>query len=111
MRLVLLVRDGFVPDSARWMETVWADAATPTFAQKSDAVVKLYQADKLVPRRMARRTLNFTQAQILDMEREDREDVTRATYDPASEYGVKPTPEPQPATSARAPVPAGAGPR
>jgi hypothetical protein len=111
MRLVLLVRDGSVPESARWMATVWADAATPTFAQKSDAVVKLYQADKLVPRRMARRTLNFTQAQILDMEREDREDVTRAVYDPASEYGVKPTPEPAPAAPARAPVPAGAGPR
>ncbi|MGW4057768.1 hypothetical protein ACWEGE_05790 [Amycolatopsis sp. NPDC004747] len=98
MRLVLLVRDGSVPEPARWMETVWADAATPTFAQKSDAVVKLYQADKLVPRRMARRTLNFTQAQILDMEREGREDVTRAVYDPASAYGVEPTAEPQEVT-------------
>lgn len=87
MRLVLLVRDGAVPESARWMETVWADAATPTFAQKADAVTKLYSTDRLVPRRMARRTLGFTDAQIADMEREDAEDVTRAVYDPASQFG------------------------
>ncbi|WP_027944036.1 phage portal protein [Amycolatopsis taiwanensis] len=104
MRLVMLVRDGVVPDSARWMETVWADAATPTFAQKSDAVVKLYSADKLVPRRMARRTLGFTAAQIRDMESEDREDVTRAVYDPAAETGPKAEPS---AAAQRSPVPAG----
>lgn len=108
MRLVLLVRDGHAPDTARWMETVWADAATPTFAQRSDAVVKLYQADRLVPRRMARRTLNFSQAQIADMEREDAEDVTRSTYDPASAYGMKPpTAEPLPAPASRELAPAG----
>lgn len=95
MRLVLLRRDGSVPDSARWMETMWADAATPTFAQKSDAVVKLYSADKLVPRRMARRTLGFTTTQIADMEREDREDVTRVITDPAADYGPKPATPPQ----------------
>ncbi|WP_134663986.1 phage portal protein [Amycolatopsis sp. CFH S0078] len=105
MRLVMLVRDGFVPDAARWMETAWADAATPTFAQKSDAVVKLYQADKLVPRRMARRTLGYTQTQIADMEAEDREDVTRAVYDPAAETGPKA--EPSAAASSKPPVPAG----
>ncbi|MGI8311977.1 hypothetical protein [Saccharopolyspora hattusasensis] len=92
MRLVMLVRDGSVPEPAGWMETAWADAATPTFAQKSDAVVKLYQADKLVPRRMARRTLGYSQTQIADMEREDREDVTRAVYDPAAETGSKAEP-------------------
>lgn len=90
MRLALLVRDGTVSDDARWMETVWADAATPTFAQKSDAVVKLYSADKLVPRQMARRTLGYTQAQIADMEQEDKADVTRAVFDPASQVGPKP---------------------
>lgn len=94
MRLVLLVRDGAVPESARWMETVWADAATPTFAQKADAVTKLYSTDRLVPRRMARRTLGFTDAQILDMEREDAEDVTRTVYDPATGFGRQPDQEP-----------------
>jgi hypothetical protein len=98
-RLTLLVRDGRVPQAARWMETVWADAATPTFAQRSDAVVKLYQADRLVPRRMARRTLGFTTAQIADMEQEDRTDVTRTVFEPASEYGIKPD-QPQPAPTA-----------
>ncbi|WP_395475233.1 phage portal protein [Saccharopolyspora spinosa] len=92
MRLVMLVRDGSVPDEARWMETMWADPATPTFAQKSDAVVKLYSADRLVPRRMARRTLGYTAAQIRDMEREDREDVTRGVFDPAAETGPKAEP-------------------
>ncbi|SFO82637.1 Phage portal protein, SPP1 Gp6-like [Amycolatopsis arida] len=109
MRLVMLVRDGAVPDTARWMETVWADAATPTFSQRSDAVVKLYQADRLVPRRMARRTLGFTQNQIADMEREDREDVTRAVYDPAGEYGVKPAASAdEPEAQQRAAEPVGA---
>ncbi|MFE0021916.1 phage portal protein [Amycolatopsis sp. NPDC059021] len=107
MRLVLLVRDGSIPENARWMECVWSDAATPTFAQKSDAVVKLYQADRLVPRRMARRTLNFTQAQIADMEREDRDDVTRAMYDPASEFGIKPATAEQPAPAEHEPAPVG----
>jgi len=96
MRLVLLVRDGAVPESARWMETVWADAATPTFAQKADAVTKLYSTDRLVPRRMARRTLGFTDAQILDMEREDAKDVTRTVYDPAAGYGRQPDPDAPP---------------
>ncbi|OXM53762.1 MULTISPECIES: phage portal protein [Amycolatopsis] len=108
MRLVMLVRDGSVPDDARWMETSWADCATPTFAQKSDAVVKLYQADKLVPRRMARRTLGYSPTQIADMEREDREDVTRTLYDPATEFGMKPSTDDPPA-SVRAPEPVGAG--
>jgi hypothetical protein len=50
----------------------------PTFAQKADAVVKLYQVDRLVPRRMVRRTLGFTGPQIADMEAEDREAAEQA---------------------------------
>lgn len=103
MRLALLVRDGTVPKSARWMETVWADPATPTFAQKSDAVVKLYQADTLVPRRMARRTLGFTAAQIADMEVEDQEAARKAATQPAPTPEVPPVPngqiQPEPAAS------------
>jgi hypothetical protein len=93
MRLALLVRDGEVPRSSRWMETVWADPATPTFAQKADAVVKLYQADRLVPRRMARRTLGFTGPQIADMEAEDQEAAEQAQrQSPPQPVPTPPTP-------------------
>jgi hypothetical protein len=100
-RVVLLVRDGSVPRSARWMETVWADAATPTFAQKADATVKLYQADKLMPRRMARRTLGFTDAQIADMEAEDAEEAARQQPAP-----TPPAPPRPPTSTAERPEPA-----
>ncbi|GAB3459198.1 phage portal protein [Actinophytocola sediminis] len=105
MRLALLVRDGEVPRSSRWMETVWADPATPTFAQKADAVVKLYQADKLVPRRMARRTLGYTGPQIADMEAEDREAAEQAQR----QTPPQPVPTPPAPTQSDAPAPAPAG--
>ncbi|MCP3800331.1 phage portal protein [Allokutzneria sp. A3M-2-11 16] len=88
MRLVLLVRDGVVPPQAYQMETMWADPATPTFAAKADAVVKLHAADRLLPRRAARRELGYSPGQIADMEAEDAEAYTRAA-DPASAFGPK----------------------
>lgn len=89
-RLVLQVRDGMVPDAAHRMETMWADAATPTFAAKADSVVKLYAADRLVPRRQARKTLGYTDQQIKDMEVEDQADANRALSTPAELFGPKP---------------------
>jgi hypothetical protein len=44
MRIGLLITDGKLPDDAFRMETVWRDPATPTYAAKADAVVKLVSA-------------------------------------------------------------------
>lgn len=110
---VLQVRDGRVPQEAQRVETQWTDAATPTFAAQADGVVKLYSADKLLPRRSARRALGYSDAQIRDMETEDREAYARvAGGDQAAEYGPKPepgdgVPENEPDTSRRPTVVAG----
>lgn len=45
MRLALLVRDGQTGADARAMETIWANAETPSVAQEADAAVKLKQAN------------------------------------------------------------------
>lgn len=87
---VLMVRDGVLSNDAREMESVWADAAAPTFAAKADAVVKLYSADHLVTRRTARKTLGYTDAQIRDMEQEDSQDAQRVLTAPAEMFGPKP---------------------
>src|SRR5690606_26724263 len=47
--LVLLVRDGRVPDDFDQLRTVWASPATPTKAASTDAVVKLVTAGILPP--------------------------------------------------------------
>ncbi|WP_245782800.1 phage portal protein [Actinokineospora terrae] len=96
MRLILLVRDGRVPPEALRMETMWVDAATPTFAAQADAVTKLYSADKLLPRRASRRALGYSDAQIRDMEAEDQSAYARvAGGDLAAEFGPRPDPVPE----------------
>ncbi|MFD1044627.1 phage portal protein, partial [Kibdelosporangium lantanae] len=87
MRLVLLIRDGRIPSEALRMETMWTDAATPTFAAQADGVVKLYSADKLLPRRASRRALGYSDGQIRDMEAEDQEAARSSTGAPATEGG------------------------
>lgn len=47
--LVLLVRDGAVPEGFSAVRPVWASAATPTKAASTDAVVKLVTAGILPP--------------------------------------------------------------
>jgi len=47
--LVLLVRDGAVPEDFSAVRPVWASAATPTKAASTDAVVKLVTAGILPP--------------------------------------------------------------
>ncbi|MEV6448461.1 phage portal protein [Amycolatopsis sp. NPDC051716] len=92
---VFHVRDGRVPDEALRVETQWVDPATPTFAAQADGVVKLYSADKLLPRRSARRALGYSDAQIRDMETEDQQAYSRVTGgDLAAEYGPKPEGDP-----------------
>ncbi|WP_167441624.1 phage portal protein [Amycolatopsis vastitatis] len=102
---ILHVRDGRVAEEAQRVETQWMDPATPTFAAQADAVVKLYSADKLLPRRAARRALDYSDAQIQDMDAEDQEAYARAAGgDLAAGYGPKPTPdEPQPQPDAPQP--------
>lgn len=91
MRTVLLVRDGRVPDEALRMEAQWVDAATPTFAAQADGVVKLFSADRLLPRRASRRALGYSDAQIREM--------LPAPSDPADDE-----PEFEPTPARRAPV-------
>ena len=58
------------PAEALRVESQWADAATPTFVSQADAIIKLYSADKLLPRRFARRALGYSDTDIRDMEAE-----------------------------------------
>jgi hypothetical protein len=95
-RTIYRVRDGRVPDEALRVESQWADAATPTWASQADATVKLYSADKLLPRRFARRALGYTDTDIRDMEAEDAEAYSRVVGgDQAAEFGPKPLPSPR----------------
>jgi hypothetical protein len=90
MRLALLVRDGEVAPSARSLETVWRDAATPTYAQKADAVVKLHAAG-LLPTEQAREDLGYSAEQRRRMREMDEDALGRAIGgDLAAGYGPKP---------------------
>lgn len=60
MRLAVRLVDGV--DAPPRLETVWRDPSTPTFAAKSDAVVKLFAAG-LIPREAAWDQLGFTAEQ------------------------------------------------
>jgi hypothetical protein len=59
MRLAMLIVDGNVPEEAERMESVFADPATPTYAAKVDAVVKLAGAG-LLPREAAWEELGYS---------------------------------------------------
>ncbi|MFI9332001.1 phage portal protein [Kitasatospora sp. NPDC052868] len=96
MRLALLVRDGEVAPSARSLETVWRDAATPTYAQKADAVVKLHAAG-LLPTEQAREDLGYSAQQRRRMREMDQDALNRAVGgDLAAGYGPKPPADPLP---------------
>lgn len=70
MRLAQRVRDGVADPSLDELETIWADAATPTVAQQADAAVKLLQA-QAITKRQAREDLGYTPVQIERMQNED----------------------------------------
>lgn len=61
MRLVLYVATGDEDASARRLQTLWRDPATPTRAQQADAVVKLAQAG-ILPREGAWDDLKYSPA-------------------------------------------------
>lgn len=82
MRLVALVRDGSWSRDMVGLETLWYDAGTPTVAQRTDAVVKLYTATDstgrpLLPAEAAYEELGYSPTKIkrlLEMrEREARD--------------------------------------
>ncbi|MFF7191779.1 phage portal protein [Streptomyces sp. NPDC008222] len=78
MRLALLVRDGSLDPKARSLETAWRDAATPTFAQKADAVTKLH-ASGILPTEQAWEDLGYSAEQRDRMRAMQDEALTRMT--------------------------------
>jgi len=104
-RLTLMVRDGDLDPRTRTLETVWRDPATPTFAQKADAVVKLHAAG-LLPTEQAWEDLGYSAVQRARMRAMQQDALDRAMGgDLAAGYGPKPQP-PAPDTGA-APTPPG----
>jgi hypothetical protein len=93
MRLVLLLRDGELDPRTRSLETEWRDAATPTYAQKADAVVKLHSAG-ILPTEQAREDLGYSAVQRARMQSMDDEALTRMTA--MDLHAMATAPEPQP---------------
>jgi hypothetical protein len=119
MRLVMLVRDGKgnVDPRAMQLETIWRDPATPTFAQKADAVVKLKTAG-LLPEEAAWEELGYSATKIARLKQMRDEELTRITtmdlhaLSTAHEGDQPPVPQPDavpPAGVPPAPQPAAAG--
>lgn len=78
MRIAMLVMDGELPAESHRLETVWRNAATPTFAAIADAVVKLVSAttasgEQLLPNEQARIELGYSVEQRRQMTQWDRE--------------------------------------
>jgi hypothetical protein len=99
MRLVLLVRDGELDPRTRKLETVWRDPATPTYAQKADAVVKLH-ASGILPTEQAWEDLGYSAVQRDRMRGMQDEALTRMT---AMDLHQLSTAQPEPTPSAPAP--------
>jgi hypothetical protein len=78
MRVAYRVMKRELPKDAHRMETVWRDAATPTFAAMADGVVKLVTAQTpdgrpLVPVEMGRVKMGFSEEELKQMEKWDKE--------------------------------------
>lgn len=93
-RLIMRLIDGAWDPRLQRLETLWRDPATPTFAQKADASVKLVQAD-IIPVEQAREDLGYTAGQLTRMREMDQRALDRAMAgDYAAGYGPKPGQEP-----------------
>lgn len=78
MRLALLVMDRKVPANMRRLEAVWADPATPTYAAKADAVVKLYNGGQgVIPLERARMDMGYSEEERAEMAVHDEADPVR----------------------------------
>lgn len=78
MRVAYVVMGKPLPKDAHRMESIWRDAATPTFAAMADGVVKLVTAATpdgrpLVPVEMGRIKMGFSAEELKDMEKWDKE--------------------------------------
>jgi hypothetical protein len=78
MRQALLLRDGELDPRTRRLETVWRDPATPTYAQKADAVVKLHAAG-LLPTEQAWEDMGYSAVQRARMRTMQDDALTRMT--------------------------------
>jgi len=109
MRLALLVRDGDLDPQARSLETAWRDAATPTYAQKADAVTKLHTAG-ILPTEQAWEDLGYSAEQRIRMRAMQDEALTRMTAMDLHQISTAP-PEPavEPMPGMPEPVPPAAG--
>jgi len=107
MRLVLRIRDGKWDPRARALETRWGDPATPTFAQKADAAVKL-KAGGILPTEATWDLLNYTAVQQERMKQQFQAEADRAL---GSEFSAllgaqRQSAAPTPATPESFPAPA-----
>jgi hypothetical protein len=108
MRLSMLV-DGRDPADSVRLEAVWRDPATPTYAARSDAVVKQFQAE-LIPREGAWEDMGFSPERrrrfrsMMSDDPMERYAATMAALDRREQARTAP-----PAADALPPVPAGDG--
>jgi hypothetical protein len=85
--------------SLKQLETLWSDPATPTYAQKADAVTKLVGAG-ILPVEQAWEDLGYSSAQQGRMQQMRTDALTRAADgDLAALLGPKPAPTPVPVLS------------
>jgi SPP1 Gp6-like portal protein len=101
-RLVNRFQTGEWDPTLMELETLWTDPATPTYAQKADAVTKLHGVG-ILPTEQAREDLGYSSAQRARMRQMDEDALNRAASgDLAALLGPKPAPVQPPA-----PVPGG----
>lgn len=75
MRLAMLVMDDSVPPEMSRLEVVWRDPATPTYAAKADAAMKLYAAGQgLIPKEQGRIDMGYSVEQRDAMRQWDADD-------------------------------------
>lgn len=110
-RLVHRYQSGEWDPALLQLETLWADPATPTYAQKADAVVKLVGPGPIIPREQGWEDLGYSSAQQARMDAMFEKAAARFFgADMAAFTGPKPEPEPVPAPApapAPEPVPVG----
>lgn len=95
-RIMLRIKHGTWDPAARRLETLWRDPATPTFAQKADAVVKLVQAG-VIPAEQGREDLGYSDEQRRRMREMDAAAVDRNLLGSLADAFRQPTPTPDPA--------------
>lgn len=77
MRLAYrMMKGGEVPPDYQRLETIWRDPATPTYAAKADAAVKLYgNGVGVIPKEQARIDMGYSIAQREDMRMWDEQEA------------------------------------